>query len=78
MRFFMLFSCVLMLGGCVSASTSNKICADLGIVNKVVGAVNEQAGQALVEWTPKKCVGVGVTGDIGKLIGGVSASVSNE
>ena len=62
----------------MSASTANKLCADLGVVSKVVSAVNENAGKAVSEYTPKKCVNASVSGDAGKLTGGVSASVSNE
>ena len=68
----------LILGGCVSAGTSAKICADLSVVSRTVGAVSAGAGQALEEWTPKKCVNAAVNGDAGNLTGGVSAGVSNQ
>lgn len=67
-----------MLGGCVSAATSAKVCADLGLVGKTVSVVSPGAGQAIAEWTPKKCGNVGVAGDAGKLTGGVTAGISNE
>lgn len=62
----------------MSASTSAKVCADLNMINKVAGVVSAGAGEALKEYTPKKCVGAGVTGDVGKLTGGVTAGVTNE
>ena len=68
----------LLVGGCVSAGTSAKICADLGVVSRTVGAVSAGAGAALAEWTPKKCVNAAVNGDAGNLTGGVSAGVSNQ
>lgn len=68
----------LLMGGCVSAATSAKLCADLGVVSRTVGAVSVGAGQALAEWTPKKCVSAGVTADSGALTGGVSAGVTNQ
>lgn len=77
MRSFMIIG-VLLLSGCVSASTANKLCADLGVVSKVVSAVNENAGKAVSDYTPKKCVNVAVNGDAGKLTGGASAGISNE
>lgn len=75
---FMVVVTAAMLGGCVSAGTTAKVCADLGVIGKVVGAVNENAGQAIADYTPKKCANVGVNGDAGKLTGGVTAGVSNE
>jgi hypothetical protein len=78
MKGLMIVIVSLVLGGCVSASTSNKLCADFNIINKVVGAINENAGQAVAEYTPKKCVNAAVSADAGKLTGGVSAGVSNE
>lgn len=68
----------LLVGGCVSASTSAKVCADLSVVSRTVGAVSAGVGQAIAEWTPKKCINGTVGGDAGKLTGGVSAGVSNE
>ena len=68
----------LILGGCVSAATSAKVCADLGLVGKTISVVSPGAGQAIAEWTPKKCGTVGVVGDAGKLTGGVTAGISNE
>lgn len=78
MKSFMVFIVALLLGGCVSATTSAKICADLNVVNKTVGAINANVGVALAEWTPKKCGSVGVNADAGKLTGGVNIGVSNE
>ena len=68
----------LVIGGCVSAATSAKVCADLGLVGKTISGVSPGAGQAIAEWTPKKCGTVGVAGDAGKLTGGVTAGISNE
>jgi hypothetical protein len=69
---------VLMLGGCVSAGNTSKICTDLNVVHKIVSAVDEDAGKFIADYTPKKCVNVGVAGDSGKLTGGVSAGITNE
>lgn len=66
------------LGGCLSASTNAKLCADLNVANKVVGGVNENAGKLVAEYTPKKCVNGGINGDLNKLSGGVSAGITNE
>lgn len=78
MKALMISVMALSLTGCISAGTTAKVCADLGVVSKVVGAVNEHAGQTIADYTPKKCASVGVNGDAGKLTGGVSAGVSNE
>ena len=78
MKALSLIVVALLVGGCVSAATSAKICADLNVVNKVVGAVSPSAGTALAEYTPKKCVNAGVTADSGALTGGVSAGVTNQ
>lgn len=74
----MLVMVAMLVGGCVSASTSNKVCADLGAVSKAVTQVSESAGKAIADYTPKKCLNAGVSGDTGKLTGGVTAGVSNE
>lgn len=68
----------MMVGGCVSASTSAKLCSDLTVIDKTVSAISAGAGQAIAEYTPKKCVSAGVSADSGKLTGGVTAGVSNE
>lgn len=68
----------LLVGGCVSASTSAKLCSDLTVIDKTVSAISAGAGQAIAEYTPKKCVSAGVSADSGKLTGGVTAGVSNE
>lgn len=78
MKGLMIACAALLVGGCVSAGTSAKICADLGVVSRTVGAVSAGAGAALAEWTPKKCGSVSVAGDAGKLTGGVTAGISNE
>lgn len=78
MKGLMIVVMALVFSGCVSASTSNKVCADLGVVTKAVSQVSESAGKAIADYTPKKCVSAGVTGDSGNLTGGVSAGVSNE
>ena len=78
MKGLMIVVGALVLSGCVSAGTTAKLCADLGVVGKVVGAVNPNAGQAIADYTPKKCVNAGVSADAGKLTGGVTAGVSNE
>lgn len=78
MKVLSLVVLALLMGGCVSASTSAKVCADLEVVGRTVGAVSPGAGAAIAEWTPKKCGSVGVSADAGKLTGGVSAGVSNE
>lgn len=78
MKALSLIVLALLVGGCVSAATSAKVCADLGLVGKTVSVVSPGAGQAITEWTPKKCGSVSVAGDAGKLTGGVTAGVSNE
>lgn len=78
MKVFGLVAMVFVLGGCVSASTSNRLCSDFGVISKVVSAISEKAGQAIGEYTPKKCLNASVSGDSGNLTGGVSAGISNE
>lgn len=78
MKGLMIVCAALVLGGCVSAATSAKLCADLTVIGRTVGAVNANAGQAVADYMPKKCGSVGVSADAGKLTGGVTAGVTNE
>lgn len=77
MKIMMIVVVVLLLGGCVSGKVDTKMCGDLtkvkGVLNSV-GANWNVLDQVLI----KKCAGVGVSGDTGKLTGGVSAGISNE
>jgi hypothetical protein len=67
-----------LLGGCVSAGTSARLCADLGVVSKVVGSINQNAGQTIADYTPAKCVNAGVAADAGNLTGSVTAGITNK
>ena len=66
------------VSGCLSGTTSAKLCNDLNVVHRVVSGVNSSVGTALAEYTPKKCIGASVNGDLSKISGGVSAGISNE
>lgn len=66
------------LTGCLSAGTNARLCGDLGFIGKVAKAISAKVGSAVSEYTPKKCLSGGVSGDAGNMTGGVNIGVNNE
>jgi hypothetical protein len=77
-KFFGISVIALVLGGCLSAGTNARLCSDLGFIGKVANAISSKIGSAVGEYTPKKCLNGGVSGDTGNLTGGINIGVNNE
>jgi hypothetical protein len=78
MKALMIVVAAVSVSGCLSASTSAKLCNDLNVVNRVVSGVNQSAGEVLKEYTPKKCLGASINGDLNNFSGGVGVGITNE
>lgn len=70
--------CMMMLTGCLSAGTNARLCGDIGFLAKAAKAISSKIGSAVEDYTPKKCLNGGISGDTGNLTGGVNFGVSNE